>query len=411
MPQIKIRYVGLDVHKATISIAVAENGRSEPRFIGKFPSDWAGLHKQIKKLAEGYSLKICYEAGPTGYGVYRRLIQEGYDCIVVAPSKIPAKPGDRVKNDRRDAIQLARCLRAGDLTAIQVPDPDTEALRDLERNREAAKRAEVAAKNQLGKFLLRYEIPYDGSLWTQKHFVWLRGLKFPKEAQQAAFMDCLETVEAAIARVNRLTAEIERLVPQSSHAPLVTAVKALRGIQTVSAVVIAAEIGDLRRFPTAERFMAYVGLCPSENSSGGRLRKGSITKTGNHRVRRILVESAWHYRTRRPVSQELRKRLDAVSPEVRQIALNAIRRLQSKFERLLIEKNKNSRVAVVAVARELAGFIWAIGQQENLVASQAEMTTNPPQNRSRREPKPQPPERECKPKQSRDTVATSTGSG
>jgi len=402
MPQIKIRYVGLDVHKDTISIAVAEIGRSEPRFIGKFPSDWASLHKQIKKLAEGYSFKICYEAGPTGYGLYRRLIQEGYDCIVVAPSKIPARPGDRVKNDRRDAIQLARCLRAGDLTAIQVPDPDTEALRDLERNREAAKRAEVAAKNQLGKFLLRYEIQYEGSLWTQKHFVWLRGLKFPKEAQTAAFMDCLETVEAAIARVNRLTAEIERLLPQSSHAPLVTAVKALRGIQTVSAVVIAAEIGDLRRFPTAERFMAYVGLCPSENSSGGRLRKGSITKTGNHRVRRILVESAWHYRTRRPVSQELRKRLDAVSPEVRQIALNAIRRLQSKFERLQIEKNKNSRVAVVAVARELAGFIWAIGQQENLVASQPPSTPNPSQT----QPRP-----EHKSKQSRELAGTSTESG
>lgn len=405
MPNIKIRYVGLDVHKDTISIAVAESGHDEVRFLGKIPSDWASLHKQLKKIGEGYSLKICYEAGPTGYHLYRRLLQEGYDCVVVAPSKIPTKPGDRVKNDRRDALQLARCLRAGDLTAIYVPDPDTEGLRDLERCREAAKRAEIAAKNQLSKFLLRYDMLYvNGTLWTQKHFIWLRHLKFEIEAQRVAFMDCLETVEAAIARVHRLTAEIERLVPQTSKAQLVTALQGLRGIQTVSAVVIAAEIGDLRRFPTAERFMAYVGLCPSEDSSGGRNRKGTITKTGNHRVRRILVESAWHYRTPRVVSQELRKRLDAVSPEVRQISLNGIRRLQSKFRHLLIDKNKNSRVAVVAVARELAGFIWAIGQQENLVASQP---TNPPQQQPQQMQQP----RERKPKRSREPAGTSTGSG
>lgn len=410
MPQIKIRYVGLDVHKDSISIAVAESGQSEVRFLGKIPSDWASLHKQLKKIGEDHALKLCYEAGPTGYHLYRRLTQEGYDCIVVAPSKIPRKPGDRVKNDRRDALQLARCLRAGDLTAICVPDQDTEALRDLERCREAAKRAEVAAKNQLSKFLLRYDLIYrDSSPWTQKHFRWLRQLKFEMESQRVAFLDCLEAVEAAIARVNRLTAEIERLVPQTSKAPLVTALQSLRGIQVVSAVVIAAEIGDLRRFPTAERFMAYVGLCPSEDSSGARNRRGTITKTGNHRVRRILVESAWHYCRPCPVSQIHRKRLDAVSPEVRQISLQAIRRLQSKFRHLLHDKKKNSQVAVVAVARELAGFIWAIGQQQNLIASQPD-TTPPP---ARQQPKPnrKPRPDDGKPKRSRAPAVTSTGSG
>jgi transposase len=370
------------------------------------------VHKQIQKIGEGYSLKLCYEAGPTGYGLYRRLIEAGYDCIVVAPSKIPRKPGDRVKNDRRDALQLARCLRAGDLTAIFVPDRETEALRDLERNREAARKAEVAAKNQLTKFLLRYGVLYvGGSPWTKNHFLWLRSLKFEIESQRIAFLDCLEAVEAATARVNRLTAEIERLVPQTTLAPLVTGLQALRGVQVVSAVVIAAEIGDLRRFPTAERFMAYVGLCPSEDSSGGRHRKGTITKTGNHRVRRILVESAWHYHTPRPVSQILRKRLDAVSPEVRQIALQAIRRLQSKFRHLLIDKHKNSRVAVVAVARELAGFIWAIGQQENLVASQPAPTANPPRAEPGREPLPPPRPRGRKPKRSHESAGTTSESG
>lgn len=412
MPKTKIRYVGLDVHKDTISIAVAETGLSESRFLGKFPSDWAGLQKQLKKIGEGHGLKICYEAGPTGYGLYRRLTSEGYDCVVVAPSKTPRKPGNRVKTDRRDSVALAHYLRSNELTPVCVPDADTEALRDLERNREAAKRAEIAAKNQLSKFLLRYEVRYDdGTLWTQKHFVWLRNLEFGIESQRIAFMDCLETVEAAMARVNRLTADIERLVPQTSKAPLVTALQALRGVQTVSAVVIAAEIGDLRRFATAERFMGYVGLCPSENSSGSRTQKGSITKTGNHRVRRILVESAWHYRTPRAVSEVLRKRLDAVSPEVRQIALQAIRRLQSKFRHLLIDKNKNSRVAVVAVARELAGFVWAIGQQENLLASRPASTTNATETRPRRQPPPRPPERERRSKRSQEAAGTSPGSG
>ncbi|MFM7129398.1 MAG: IS110 family transposase [bacterium] len=411
MPPIKIRYVGLDVHKDSISIAVAESGQSEPRFLGKFSPDWAGLQKQLKKIGEGYSLKICYEAGPTGYHLYRRLLAESYECDVIAPSKIPKRPGDRVKTDRRDATQLARCLRAGDLTPIHVPDPETEALRDLVRNREAAKRAEITAKNQLSKFLLRYDLIYsDGGPWTQKHFIWLRSLKFAQEAQQIAFQDCLETVETTTARVNRLTTEIERLVPKSSHAPLIIGLKALRGIQTVSAVVIAAELGDLRRFPAPERLMSYVGLCPSENSSGSRLQKGSITKTGNHRVRRILVEAAWNYRTPRAVSELLRQRMEAASPEARKISVQAIHRLQSKFRHLLIDKNKNSRVAVVAVARELAGFIWAIGQLENPVAPQA-AAANAPQKRLGRQPKPKLPERERKPHRVREPAGTSTGSG
>jgi transposase len=379
MPKSKIRYVGLDVHKDSISIAFADKGNSDACFIGKIPSDWASLHKKLLKIGDGFSLRICYEAGPTGYQLYRRLQQEAYDCIVIAPSKMPRKPGDRVKTDRRDAIQLALNHRSGYHTPVTVPDPETEALRDLERCRENAKKQEIAVKNQLNKFLLRYNIIYNnGSSWTQKHFIWLRQLKFELESQQIAFLDCLEAVESANARVDRLTAEIERMLPKSSLAPLATALKALRGIQTVSAAVIVAEIGDLRRFPTADQLMAYVGLCPSQNSSGARVRTGSITKTGNQRVRRILVEAAWHYRTNSIVSKVHRTRLDTVSPGVRKIALSALRRLHLKYNHLTRDRNKNSCVATVAIARELVGFIWAIGHEQHLLANQA---TQPPEEK------------------------------
>lgn len=370
MPKIKIRYVGLDVHKDTIAIAVAETGQGEVRSLGNFPSDWPTLQKHLQKIATGYSLKICYEAGPTGYNLYRRLVEAGYDCVVIAPSKVPHKPGDRVKTDRRDAMKLARCLRAGDLTPVYVPEPEVEALRDLERTRENAKKAEIAAKNQLSKFLLRYGIIWnEGSSWTRKHFEWLRKQEFKLAAQQIAYKDCLLAVEIAMERVERLNEEIEKIVPMCTQSPLIKALQALRGVQTLTAVILAAEIGDPRRFRTAGQFMAYVGLCPSENSSGKRNQKGPITKAGNRRVRRILIESAWHYRTPRTISAELRKRQEQVSPEVREIAKTAIKRLQKKFRHLLEEKCKNAKLAVVAIARELAGFIWAIGQEDKLLAT------------------------------------------
>ena len=369
MPKSKVRFVGLDVHKDSIVIAVAEQGRDAARSVGTFPSDWVSLEKQLLRLAQGFTLKLCYEAGPTGFALHRRLREAGYDCQVVAPSLIPRKPGDRIKTDRRDAAILARCLRAGDLTEVYVPDADVEALRDLERARDAAKKAETTAKHHLGKFLLRNGRVWDGgSNWTLKHKAWIRQQTFSHEAHQRVLRDYLKALDDASERVDRLTKDIEELVEKSTLAPLVKALQSLRGVATISSVVIAAEIGDLRRFASAGQFMAFVGLVPSESSSGQKTQRGSITKTGNRHVRRILVEAAWHYFKAAQMSQALRKRCQLVSDEVRTISWKAQKRLHRKFHHLVYEKGKRPQVAVVAVARELAGFIWAIGQEQKLLA-------------------------------------------
>ena len=370
MPKLKVRYIGLDVHKDSIVIAVAEEGRSAARDVGKFPADWESLRKQLERLSRGFQLKLCYEAGPTGFELQRRLVEAGYDSEVVAPSLIPSKPGDRIKTDRRDAAKLALCLRGGDLTPVYVPDADVEALRDLERARTAAKNAETTTKHQLGKFLLRHGRRWTGaSNWTVKHHAWIRQQRFEHEAQRRVLRDYIKALDDATERVNRLTNDIEELVATSTLAPLVTALQSMRGVATISSVVVAAEIGDLRRFDSAGAFMSFVGLVPSESSSGKRTQRGSITKTGNKHVRRILIEAAWHYFRPATMSRELRARNTLVSDEVRKISWTAQKRLHRKFQHLVYEKGKTSQVAVVAVARELAGFLWAIGQQERLLAA------------------------------------------
>lgn len=369
MPKSKVRYVGLDVHKDSIVIAVAEQGRDAAREVGTFPSDWVSLEKQLRRLSVGFTLKLCYEAGPTGFELHRRLVEAGYDNQVIAPSLIPKKPGERIKTDRRDAAKLARCLRAGDLTAVYVPDEDTEALRDLERARDAAKKAETTSKHQLSKFLLRHGRRWDGrSNWTLKHFAWIRQQSFEHEAQRRVLRDYLKALEDATERVKRLTDDVKELVATSTLAPLVTGFQSMRGVATISSVVVAAEIGDLRRFDSAKSFMSFVGLVPSESSSGKRTRRGSITKTGNRHVRRILVEAAWHYYKPAQMSRTLRARNALVSDEVRKIAWKAQKRLHRKFHHLIYEKGKPPQVAVIAVARELAGFLWAIGQERELLA-------------------------------------------
>lgn len=369
MPKAKVRYVGLDVHKDSIVIAVAEAGRSPAREVATVGADFAGLDRRLRRLADGYQLRICYEAGPTGFELQRRLAEAGYESQVVAPSLIPVKPGERIKTDRRDAAKLAVCLRSGDLTPVYVPDEETEALRDLERARTAAKNAETTAKHQLSKFLLRHGRRWDGgSNWTLKHRAWIRQQEFAQEAQQRVLRDYLKTLDDATERVERLTQDIEELVEVSTLAPLVKALQAMRGVATISSVVVAAEIGDLRRFDSAKSFMAFVGLVPSERSSGKRTQRGSITKTGNKHVRRILVEAAWHYFRPAQMSRALRARNALVSDEVRGIAWKAQKRLHRKFHHLCYEKGKSPQVAVVAVARELAGFLWAIGQQKRLLA-------------------------------------------
>lgn len=371
MPKSKVRYVGLDVHKESIVIAVAECGRAPARQVGEFAADWHTLERQLKRLSRGgFTLELCYEAGPTGYELHRRLLEAGYDSRVIAPSLVPRKVGQRVKTDRRDASKLAQCLRAGELTEVWVPDEATEALRDLERARDDAKQAEKRAKQQLGKFLLRHGRRWDGATnWTKRHLEWIRGQSFAHDAQRRVLRDYLKALEDAGERVARLTADIDELIGQSTLAPLVTALQALRGVALVSSAVIAAEIGDLKRFDTAGQFMAFVGLVPSEHSSGARTRRGSITRTGNRAVRRTLVEAAWKYLHPPQMSLALRARNEKASEEVRRISWKAQKRLHRRFRHLVYEKHKKPQVAIIAVARELAGFVWAIGQAEQWTAS------------------------------------------
>jgi transposase len=360
-------YVGLDVHKDSIVIAVGREGRGAAENWKTIPYDGVRLRKALKMLVKnGEALKVCYEAGPTGFGLCRRLREAGVDCIVVAPSLVPGKPGDRVKTDRRDARRLAHFLRSGDLTEVYVPDEAVEAIRDLERARDDAKCAERVARHQLGKFLLRHDRRWEGGTWTVKHRDWIRRQKFEYPAQQRVLEDYLKTVEDLAERVERLTAQLEQLVQETTLAPLVKALQAFRGISVVSAVTIAAEGGDLRRFATASQFMSYVGLVPSEDSSGKRRRQGAITRCGNAHLRRIIVEAAWHYRHLPLMSKELRRRNKGLAPAVQRIAWEAQKRLNQRLYHL-IYAGKNTQKAITAVARELAGFLWAVGQEKELL--------------------------------------------
>jgi transposase len=362
----KLRFVGLDVHVDSIAIAVAEQEGGEPSLLGIFPNDLASLVKRLRRLG---ATKCCYEAGPTGFGLQRVLAEAGIECVVVAPSLVPSRAGDHVKTDRRDAAKLARFLRSGDLTAIYIPEPETEALRDLERARDDAKKAERVARHQLGKFLLRHGRRFPGkTTWTKAHLDWARGQEFAHEAQRRVLTDYLTAVEDLGLRLEMLTKAIAELVESSSLRPLVKALQAFRGISLVSAVTIAAELGDLRRFATAPQLMGYLGLVPSEHSSGETRRRGRITRAGNGHVRRILIEAAWAYRFRAAKSRAIRERSRGVAPGVERIAWCAQQRLCNRYRRL-IARGKNSKKAIAAVARELAGFIWAVGKEEQLLAA------------------------------------------
>lgn len=363
-------YVGLDVHKDSIVIAFAREGREAAEHWKTIANDGVRLRKALRLLAkDGEVLKVCYEAGPTGFGLYRRLRETGIDCTVVAPSLVPGKPGDRVKTDRRDARKLAHFLRSGDLTEVYVPDQAVEAIRDLERARDDAKRAERVARHQLSKFLLRQERHWQGTTWTQKHRDWIRVQKFDYPAQQRVLEDYLKAVEDLAERVERLTTQVEELVQETALAPLVKALQAFRGISVVSAVTIAAETSDLRRFASASQFMSYVGLVPSEDSTGKRRRQGAITRCGNGHLRRILVEAAWHYRHAPAMSKELRRRNQGVAAGVRRIAWETQKRLNKRLYHLL-HAGKSTQKAITALARELAGFLWAVGQEKTWVEAQ-----------------------------------------
>ena len=360
-----VKFIGMDVHKKTITIAIAEEGRqNQPRVYGTIANDLGALNKFCRKMVStSTQIHFAYEAGPCGYGIYRHLNEKGFDCIVAAPSMIPKKSGDRIKNDSRDAVMLARLHRAGDLTAVFVPDAQDEAMRDLSRARGDAVIVAKKAKQRLKAFLLRNRVTFTGSSqWTKAYFRWLADIAMPHPAQQVALQEYIDAVHESLNRVGRLTDQIRQMVADWRLAPMVSALQAARGVSMVVAVTMLAELGDLTRFKKPSQLMAYLGLIPSEHSSGPRVKRGSITKTGNGNARRVLVEAAWSYRMQARVSRVLFKRQKNLSEQVCRIAWKAQLRLCARYRRLTA-KGKPKQKVVTAIARELSAFLWAIAKQ------------------------------------------------
>lgn len=361
-------YIGLDVHKETIAVAVALPGREAAVYRGETANTPTAIRKLVDQLAEmfgGELLLFCYEAGPCGYGVYRQLVNLGHDCQVVAPSLIPKKPSDRVKTDRRDALKLAELLRAGSLTAVWVPGAEQEAMRDLTRARDDMKGQERKARQQLNAFVLRHgqHWPKGKSRWTKVHFNWLESIRFEQPFLQIVLQEYIDAVKAATQRVDSLNDQLLKALSGWSLAPVVDALVSLRGIDTLAATVLLAELGDISRFDSPKQLMAYLGLVPSEHSSGGRRRQGAITLTGNGHARRMLVESAWSYRFPARQTMHLKRKAQKASEVAKAIAWKAQKRLCDRYRRLS-ESGKNIKMVCVAIARELVGFIWDIVRQE-----------------------------------------------
>lgn len=356
-------FVGLDVHKKTISVAMVEAAAGAAvRFYGTITNTPDSVRALCRKLTrDGQQLHFAYEAGPCGYGVQRLLTRLGHRCEVVAPALIPRKIGDKVKTDRRDAMMLAQTLRAGQLTAVWVPDEAHEAMRDLVRLRMQAMRDLRKSRQQLLSFLLRHGRNSPYGHWTKMHRRWLGELVFAHPAQHLALEEMLQRIERAEALCDRLKAAILELVPQWSLAPVVQAIQALRGVSLLVAAVIVAEVGCFGRFASPRLLMAYLGLNPSEHSSGATVRRGSITKTGNTLARTCLVEAAWTYRFPARVTQIIRNRLASLPEPIRAIAWKAQVRLSARYRRLIAAGKPTPKV-VVAIARELVGFIWAIAR-------------------------------------------------
>ena len=359
-----VRFVGLDVHAETIAVAVAEPD-GEVRGLGVIPHRPDAVRQLVKQLGPKGPLRMCYEAGPTGYALYWQLTALGIACDVIAPTLVPMKPGDRVKTDRRDAIKLARSYRAGDLTPVWVPDAAHEALRDLVRAREAAKGDQLRARHRLNKFFLRQgrRPPTKMKAWTVAHWHWVQTVRFAHAAQEATRLDYVHEVEHAADRIQRLERALDTAV-DAAPAPMravIDALQALRGIARLSAATIVAEVGTLARFTTARQLMGYSGAVASEASSGERTHRGRITKTGNAHLRRVVIEAAWAYRHPPRIGPTLRRRQAGASAAVQALAWKAQHRLYGRH-RKLTGKGKCPQHVVTAIGRELLGFIWAIAR-------------------------------------------------
>jgi transposase len=358
-------FIGLDTSKLKISVAVADGERNgEVRFFGDVSSEPASVAAMVNKLSKrGAKLHFCYEAGPTGYGLYRQIVELGHDCVVVAPSLVPKRAGDRVKTNRRDAVSLARLHRAGELTAVWVPDAGHEAIRDLVRAREAASDALKQARQQIQSFLLRHGRIYPGRKpWTRAHTRWLACQAFDHPAHHILLAEYCQAIEDAGVRLDRLTKLVVETAASWSMAPVVAAYQAMRGVAFMTAVTFVVEIGDVRRFDNPRQLMAYLGLVPSESSTGERVKRGGITKAGNTRARRVLIEGAWTYRFPARVSPTIQARVAGLPRAVREIAWKGQVRLCGRY-RKLVAAGKPKVVAVTAIAREMAAFLWAIGQE------------------------------------------------
>jgi transposase len=359
-------FTGLDVHSDSIAVCLAPCDSTELRSYGVIGGSQDDILKLLQKLSAAHPrhpLKICYAAGPHGYPLCRCLRAHGYDCLIVAPSKVPRKPGDRVKTDRRDAEQLARLYRAGELCALYVPEPADQAIRDLIRARYQVSRQQHRARQQLKMFLLRHNIPYAGKTsWNAAHLRDLAPIKLPFPVQQIVFEEMLNVITEASARLERLDQEIERAVPGWRWEPVVRALMGWRGMALLHAATLVAGLGDFGRFAHPAQLMAYLGLVPSEDTTGQDRRQGDITKMGNAPARRALVQAAWNYRCPARITPHLQKRLEGLPQAVTEICWNAQRRLHYRFAHLTRIGRKKSQVALTAVARGLSGFVWAIGR-------------------------------------------------
>lgn len=372
------KYVGLDTHKDTIAVAVADGAGGPARYFGEIANRPPSIAKLLKRLSpDGEVVSYCYEAGPCGYELYRQISASGHACAVVAPSLIPSRPGDRVKTDRRDSESLARLHRAGELTAVWVPDEEQEAMRDLTRARQDMKHLERQSKQRLNAFLLRHGQNYTTgkSKWTQAHWRWLERLRFSQPVQQIVLQEYIDCVKQQQLRVKELELEMARAMKDWRLALVVEGLMALRGCRLIAAMTTVAELGDITRFDSPRQLMAFLGLVPSEDSSGPRRRRGGITKTGNGHVRRVLIEAAWCYRFAAKKSAPLQRRAEQSSAAVQAIAWKAQKRLCARY-RHLHQRGLMSVKISTAIARELCGFIWAIAcevqrEQPNLMGARS----------------------------------------